>query len=107
METPDADNPAEADAHWRGTAYHEAGHAVVTWSCNIHVDSVILRERGVDSATMRGPANHLLDELAVLAAGREAERMFDSLLPEWRSDRDSTDAINAILRVSPALDRMK
>jgi hypothetical protein len=101
METLDADEPMDADSYLRGTAYHEAGHAVAAFALRLCVFSIILRERGAgNSETKTDPADllPLTDHLAVLAAGKVAERAFKSPLPDHAGDRDSEKALNLILK---------
>jgi ATP-dependent Zn protease len=89
-----------ADDYLRGLAFHEAGHAVVAWSLNLRVDTIFIREIGAgNSGTKTAPPDHLplMDQLATLAAGVEAEREFKSPLPEHAADRDRLTAINLIL----------
>ena len=65
----------------------------------LRVDSILLRGVGAgDSETKTDPADHLplTDQLAVLAAGKEAELIFDSPLPEWMSGRDRAKAIDLV-----------
>jgi ATP-dependent Zn protease len=107
MELSEPDDPIDASSHLRGTACHEAGHAVVARSLKLHVESINLREiGGGDSETKTDHPDHLslIDQLAVLAAGREAELMFDSPLPEWMSCRDRAKAIDLVLRLIPGIE---
>jgi ATP-dependent Zn protease len=92
---------SHADDHLRGMAFHEAGHAVVAWSLNLRVESIYIREIGAgNSATKTDPPDHLplLDQLAMLAAGVEAERAFKSPLPEHAGVRDRLMAITLVLQ---------
>jgi ATP-dependent Zn protease len=89
-----------ADDYLRGMAYHEAGHAVVAWLLSLRVESIYIREFDAgDSATKTDPPDHLclIDQLATLAAGVEAERVFKSPLHELAGARDRLMAINLIL----------
>jgi ATP-dependent Zn protease len=88
-----------ADDYLRAMAFHEAGHAVVAWSLNLRVESIHIREIGAgNSATKTHPPDHLplIDQLATLAAGLEAERAFDCPLHEHAGDRDRLMAISLI-----------
>jgi ATP-dependent Zn protease len=88
-----------AEDYLRGMAFHEAGHAVVAWSLNLRVESIYISEIDAgNSATKTDPPDHLplMDQLATLAAGVEAEREFKSPLPEHAGDRDRLMAINLI-----------
>jgi ATP-dependent Zn protease len=80
-----------ADDYLRAMAFHEAGHAVVAWSLNLRVESIYIREIGAgNSATKTDPPDHLplMDQLATLFAGLEAERAFNCPLHEHAGDRD-------------------
>ena len=84
------------DDYLRGLAFHEAGHAVVAWSLNLRVETIYIREIGAGSSgTKTAQPDHLplIDQLATLAAGVEAEREFKSPLPEHAGDRDRLMAI--------------
>jgi ATP-dependent Zn protease len=63
----------------RGTAYHEAGHAVVAWSFGVKIASVRVQADG-EGGTDHPPGvdGHLLLEqkLEILAAGKAAEKLF-------------------------------
>ena len=72
----------ESERDQRGAAYHEAGHAVVAWALGLVVRRV---EIAVDSDDAKGaaeieddPTLDLLDRLAICAAGREAQKLFDA-----------------------------
>ena len=88
-----------ADDYLRAMAFHEAGHAVVAWSLNLRVESIHIREIGAgNSTTKTHPPDHLplIDQLATLAAGLEAEQVFDCPLHEHAGDRDRLMAITLI-----------
>lgn len=88
------------DDYLRAMAFHEAGHAVVAWSLNLRVERIQIREIGAgSSATQTHPPDHLslIDRLATLAAGLEAELAFNCPLYEHAGDRDRPMAI-AVLR---------
>ena len=63
----------EAESHLRGTAYHEAAHAVVAWRLGLDVHSIVLREQGADCETnTESPtALPLTDQLAIYLAGQK------------------------------------
>lgn len=85
----------------RGVAYHEAGHAVVAFALGLCVVSILLREQGEgNSETKITPAGYLsmTDQIAVLAAGKVAERAFNSPLPDYPGDGDSEKALNLVLQ---------
>jgi hypothetical protein len=62
----------------RGTAYHEAGHAVVAWSLGLSVGAVRVSDDDASGGAEIGPADHLLliEQIAVRSAGIEAETAF-------------------------------
>jgi hypothetical protein len=96
----------DAASHRRGTAYHEAGHAVVAWALKLDVLSILVREMGNgNSETRTTSACHLslTDHLAVLAAGKEAEKVFDRHLPAGVGLCDRLQAINLILKFHAGL----
>jgi hypothetical protein len=85
----------------RGVAYHEAGHAVVAFALGLRVVSILLREQGAgDSETKTTPADHLsmTDQIAVLTAGKAAERAFNCPLPDDHGNGAIEKALNLILR---------
>jgi ATP-dependent Zn protease len=85
----------------RGVAYHEAGHAVVAFALRLCVVSILLREQGAgNSETKTTPTGHLsmTDQIAVLAAGKAAERAFNSPLPDYHGNGDIEKALNLILQ---------
>jgi ATP-dependent Zn protease len=96
----------KASDYLRAMSYHEAGHAVVAWSFGLEVGNIYIREIGAGNAgaqiggTDRLP---LTDQLAALAAGKEAEREFESYLPDHASDCDRVMAINLVLKYHPNL----
>ncbi|MBR1169148.1 hypothetical protein [Bradyrhizobium liaoningense] len=66
----------------RGAAYHEAGHAVVARALGLAVGSV---EIAIDDDDAKGAAEiekdsslSLLDQVAICAAGLEAQKLFDA-----------------------------
>jgi hypothetical protein len=62
----------------RGTAYHEAGHAVVAWSFGLKVGTVSVLADDASGSTQIAPADHLglVEQIAVCAAGYTAEKRF-------------------------------
>jgi ATP-dependent Zn protease len=89
-----------ADDYLRAMALHEAGHAVVAWSLSLRVESICIREIGAgNSATKTDPLDDLplMDQLATLAAGLEAEWMFNCPLHEHAGVRDRLMAITLVL----------
>ena len=67
-----------AERYPRGTAYHEAGHAIVAWSFGLQVGTIhVMADDGSGGAQI-GPTNHLtlVEQIAVCAAGYTAENVF-------------------------------
>lgn len=66
----------------RGAAFHEAGHIVVAWALGLAVGSAEIAIGGDDAkgAAEIQDASHtdLLDQLAICAAGLEAQEIFDA-----------------------------
>jgi ATP-dependent Zn protease len=67
------------DSDLRATAYHEAGHAVVAWSLGLEVQSINIRADDAGGGADIRNADHLqlVDQVAVIVAGSEAEDIFD------------------------------
>jgi hypothetical protein len=63
----------------RGTAYHEAGHAIVVWSLGLPVGAVSVSDDDASGATQIGPADHLslVEQMAVCSAGIAAVHLFE------------------------------
>src|SRR5262249_13031115 len=64
----------------RGAAYHEAGHIVVAWALGLRVGAAAIGING-DDAEGEADIDHdkhlpLVDEIAICAAGREAQHVF-------------------------------
>ena len=96
----------EASDYLRAMSYHEAGHAVVAWSFDLEVGTIHIRELGEGNGGAQiGGAERLplIDHLATLAAGNEAEQEFKSWLPDHASSRDRVMAINVVLQHHPGL----
>jgi ATP-dependent Zn protease len=79
-------------------AYHEAGHAIVGWALDLCVCEIRIRDdRPGEHAKFRVAEQlSLVDRIALLNAGRQAEELFDHLLPSWATDRDRENTLNAI-----------
>jgi ATP-dependent Zn protease len=62
----------------RGTAYHEAGHAVVAWSYGLRVGGVGVSDDDASGTTEIDNAEHLplADQIAIRFAGIAAEGVF-------------------------------
>lgn len=72
------DRMKKAERYSRGTAYHEAGHAVVAWSCDLHVGPISISAEDASGKARISPADRLMliEQIAVCAAGYEAENVF-------------------------------
>jgi ATP-dependent Zn protease len=59
-----------------GNAYHEAGQAVVGWALRVQVGEITIRADRPGESTKIASADQLplVDQLAVWAAGRAAEK---------------------------------
>jgi hypothetical protein len=68
----------QADQYLCGTAYHEAGHAVVAWSLGLPVGTISVRADDASGGTQIGSADHLdlIEQIAVAAAGYMAVEVF-------------------------------
>jgi hypothetical protein len=62
----------------RGTAYHEAGHAVVAWSLNLHVLTVRASDDDASGGAdiVGADGLQLIDHIALCSAGTAAEDIF-------------------------------
>jgi ATP-dependent Zn protease len=62
----------------RGTAYHEAGHAVVAWSFGLHVGAISVVAEDARGEARIGSAKHLslVEQIALYSAGYVAENTF-------------------------------
>lgn len=86
----------------RGTAYHEAGHAVVAWALGVRVAKVEIgpADRGYPGGTHTYPPEEALslrDQLAILLGGKAAEFLFDAPTHgrAWFLDRYYADKLVA------------
>ncbi|WP_375304111.1 hypothetical protein WI560_16910 [Bradyrhizobium sp. A11] len=73
---------SKSERDQRGAAFHEAGHAVVAWALGLAVERV---EIAINADDAKGaadieynPALDLIDQIAICAAGLEAQRLFDA-----------------------------
>lgn len=73
---------SQRDRGQRGAAFHEAGHIVVAWSLGLAVGCAEIAVGGDDSKGTAEVQNaghmDLLDQLAICAAGLEAQELFDA-----------------------------
>jgi ATP-dependent Zn protease len=79
-------------------AYHEAGHAIAGWALDLCVLEIRIRDdRPGEHAKFCGAERlSLVDRIALLNAGRQAEELFGHRLPSWATDRDRENTLNAI-----------
>jgi hypothetical protein len=86
----------------RGVAFHEAGHAIVAWSLGLQVGNIEIRDHDGGGGTEIGCADHLpmVDQIALIVAGKEAEIVFEAPTEPWRGDRDNEKILNLISRLS-------
>ena len=63
----------------RGTAYHEAGHAVVAWSLGLPVQAVHVSSGDASGGAEIGDADQLplIEQIAICSAGITAEAVFE------------------------------
>jgi ATP-dependent Zn protease len=65
-------------------AVHEAGHAVVAWALKVKTRWMAIGIKGDDAAGMARIDDNrhlpLVDQIAICAAGTDAQEMFDTLL---------------------------
>jgi ATP-dependent Zn protease len=84
----------------RGTAYHEAGHAVVAWSLNLGIHSVTIRADNVRAGETKivDSVQHppLEDQLAIVVAGREAGNIFNAPVHESTYQGDTKQMIELL-----------
>jgi ATP-dependent Zn protease len=61
-----------------GTAYHEAGHAVVAWSLGVPVKAISVSADDASGGAEIGSAEHLLlmEQVAICSAGMAAAEVF-------------------------------
>jgi len=77
----------------RANAYHEGGHAIVGWAGQV----TIRDDRPGEHAMIAGAESlPLIDRVALNNAGRQAEEMFEHLLPSWASGGDRLDTLNLL-----------
>jgi hypothetical protein len=70
--------PSDDERYPRGTAHHEAGHAVVAWSFGLKVETIGVLTDDASGSTRIALADHLglVEQIAVCAAGFTAEKTF-------------------------------
>jgi hypothetical protein len=81
-----------------GNAYHEAGHAIVGWALRRRVIGITIRDnRPGENAKIAGAKRlSLIEQIALLNAGRQAEEVFRHLLPSWASNCDRVQTIKLL-----------
>jgi len=82
----------------RGTAFHEAGHAIVGWSFGLEVRAVRVSADDASGGADIAPHGHLslAEQLAIYLAGIEAENLFQAPAHRWVFGSDF-DAIQKLL----------
>jgi ATP-dependent Zn protease len=82
----------------RGTAYHEAGHAVVAWALGLPVRTIRVRIDDAGGGIEIGPADHLslIEQVAVCSAGSAAEEVFECSAHELASFNDHVKVLKLI-----------
>lgn len=73
----------------RGTAFHEAGHAVVGWSLGLGVRAVHIGDDDASGAAEIGYADlSLIEQIALCSAGIAAENAFECPVDELAGAQD-------------------
>jgi hypothetical protein len=84
----------------RGTAFHEAGRAVVAWSLGLGVRAVRIRDDDVSDAAEIGCADlSLIEQIALCSAGIAAENAFECPADALAGARDR-DKIYSLLKAN-------
>ncbi len=85
----------------RGTASHEAGHAVVAWALSIRVVAIHVRADDHSGGTQMSSTEHLsrIEKIAVHYAGYVAERVFDAKTHEHGPFDDRLMILNLLAEV--------
>ncbi len=81
---------ALSERYPRGTAYHEAGHAVVAWSLGLPVGAVSVSDDDASGSTQIGLSDHLplIEQIAVCSAGIAAAEIFGHPIHELAGFKD-------------------
>ncbi len=82
--------PEMPDRHPRGSAYHEAGHAIVAWSLGLRIGTILIRHDDASGETEIGDTKDLslIEQIAVCAAGYTAEAVFGYPTHYWIAAED-------------------
>ena len=82
----------------RGTAYHEAGHAVVAWSLGLPIGVVSASDDDASGGTQIGLADHLplVEQIAVCSAGIAAAEVFGHPTHELAGFNDQVQIMHLI-----------
>ena len=83
--------------------YHEAGHAVVAWSLNLHVERVSIEPKRHSLGRCRhyaGGDNYLLKRILVSLAGEAAAKKIDSDRGHLGTKRDRRIACRCALMIA-------
>ena len=91
----------ESEDGWNyleANAYDEAGHAIVDGRLVGACSKFKIRDdRPGEHAQTEVPEDlRLIDRVAILNAGHEAEVVFGHFLPDWASSGDRTDTLNLL-----------
>jgi hypothetical protein len=89
----------KSERYPRGTAYHEAGHAVVAWSLGLPVGAVSVSADDASGGTQISLSDHLalIEQIAVCSAGIAAAEVFGHPIPhELAGFRDNERIMNLI-----------
>ena len=86
------------EQYLRGTAYHEAGHAVVAWALGLPVMTICVKIGDAGGGTEVGFADHLslIEQVAVCSAGSAAEEVFECSAHELASFNDHVTVLKLI-----------
>jgi hypothetical protein len=85
----------------RGTAVHEAGHAVVAWSLGLSVEAIRVTysdAKGWHGGTDTSRPNHLslVEQIAICVAGGVAEEIFDCVTHELATFKDNEQILDLL-----------
>ena len=82
----------------RGTAYHEAAHAVVAWSLGVPVGAVSVSDDDACGGTQIGLANHLplIEQVAICSASIAAAEVFGHPTHELAGFNDQVQIMHLI-----------
>jgi ATP-dependent Zn protease len=89
---------ALSERYPRGTAYHEAGHAVVAWSLGLALGAVSVSDDDASGSTQIGPSDHLplVEQIAVCSAGIAAVEICGHPINELAGFKDHERIMHVI-----------